>query len=208
MAPVVLALLSLVVGLAYTSEQISLIQPDSVSTRENRYPKLFTGLEDEKTNVGHLTIANVETEDAARMNSCFDKPPSAQLHSSDGFYTAPYHSGRYFGSGTRLNVLGRQPANPTVSLLPPAKEQIAVANQATQLCLVNNFYPESVQLVWSVDGNVRETGIQTSSTLLDSDQTYTHLNEASGPTSRMLASESNHCEFKPSATFECKFTAH
>ncbi|XP_078083771.1 immunoglobulin lambda-1 light chain-like [Mustelus asterias] len=199
MAAVTLVLLSLTVGLAYTSTQISLIQPESVSTtpgktvilnctvhgislskryvnwyhqkrgsaprfilygtdkRGDGIPDRFTGLEDEKTNVGHLTIANVELGDAGDYY-CLSSEES--------------DCGWYFGSGTRLTVLSRQPANPTVSLLPPSEKQIAVANQATLVCLVNNFYPDSVQLVWSVDGKVREAGIQTSSTLQDSDQTY------------------------------------
>ncbi|XP_067861670.1 immunoglobulin lambda-1 light chain-like [Heptranchias perlo] len=197
MAAVALVLLLLMIDLTYTSAQVKLIQPDSDSTTPGRtvilnctvqgislsssyvywyqqrrdsaprfvlrgtdtrgdgIPDRFTGREDESTNVGYLTISNVESKDAA------------------DYYCAAYDSSSssYFGSGTRLNVLGRQPASPTMSLLPPAKDQIA-ANAATLVCLVNNFYPDSVKLVWSVDGKVRDAGVQTSPTLQDSDQTF------------------------------------
>ncbi|XP_060700049.1 immunoglobulin lambda-1 light chain-like [Hemiscyllium ocellatum] len=215
----ILVLLLLTIGLTYTSAEVRLVQPASESTTpgetvrltctvhgislSKRYvhwyhqkrdsaprfilygtdnrgegiPDRFTGLEEESTNVGYLTIANVQPEDAGDYYCCsYDVSDIG-----------------YFGSGTRLNIPSRQPKKPTVLLLPPSEQQIATANEATLVCMVSHFYPESVTLVWSVDGEVRQTGIQTSSTLQDSDQTYSVSSYLTLPASEWTSHELYSC---------------
>ncbi|XP_048412406.1 immunoglobulin lambda-1 light chain-like [Stegostoma tigrinum] len=217
-----LALVLLMFGLTYTSADVRLVQPASESTTPGETVRLtctvhgislskryvhwylqkrdsaprfilkgtdkrgegisdrFTGLEDESTNVGYLTITNVQSEDAGDYY-CFSTDES---------------NVGYFGSGTKLIVPGRQPAKPKVSLLPPSAEQIAGANEATLLCVVTHFYPESVTLVWSVDGKVRQNGVQTSSTLQDSDQTYSLSSYLTVPASEWSSHELYSCGVK------------
>ncbi|XP_048467747.1 immunoglobulin lambda-1 light chain-like [Rhincodon typus] len=138
----------------------------------------FTGLEDESTNVGYLTITNVQSEDAAEYY-CFSCEASDVC---------------YFCSGTRLIL--HAPAKPKVSLLPPSTKQIAGTNDATLMCVVTHFYPESVTLVWSVDGKVRQTGVQTSSTIQDSDQTYSLSSYLTLPASEWSSHELYSCGVK------------
>ncbi|GCB74292.1 hypothetical protein scyTo_0003381 [Scyliorhinus torazame] len=78
----------------------------------------------------------------------------------------------YFGGGTKLTVLSRESSRPSVSLFPPPPDQITAAKTATLVCLVNNFFPGSVQVSWSVDGKTTETGVQTARAVRDTDQTY------------------------------------
>eukprot|EP00062_Callorhinchus_milii_P022257 gi/632979847/ref/XP_007906701.1/ PREDICTED: Ig heavy chain Mem5-like [Callorhinchus milii] len=127
------------------------------ATRGSGIPDRFSGLEDESTNVGRLIIQSVQADDAADY-FCYTSTENDDA--------------RAFGGGTKLNVLDKPTSTPSVLLLPPASDQISTANAATLVCFVNNFYPDSVQVQWSVDGNVTETGVQTSPSLMGTDNTY------------------------------------
>ncbi|RXM94251.1 Ig kappa chain C region, A allele, partial [Acipenser ruthenus] len=50
----------------------------------------------------------------------------------------------------------------SVSLLPPSKLELDSKSKATLVCLVNNFYPEIVDIKWTVDGAAQSTGVLTS----------------------------------------------
>nr|AAD22097.1 immunoglobulin light chain precursor [Acipenser ruthenus] len=68
-----------------------------------------------------------------------------------------------FGPGTKLVVKSGSPTAPSsVSLLPPSKLELDSKSKATLVCLVNNFYPEIVDIKWTVDGAAQSTGVLTS----------------------------------------------
>nr|CAB37329.1 immunoglobulin light chain [Acipenser ruthenus] len=77
-----------------------------------------------------------------------------------------YSSSRYvltFGPGTKLIVKSGSPTAPSsVSLLPPSKLELDSKGKATLVCLVNNFYPDVVDIKWTVDGVAQSSGVLTS----------------------------------------------
>ncbi|XP_051888544.1 immunoglobulin lambda-1 light chain-like [Pristis pectinata] len=116
-------------------------------------PDRFSGRS--SSNAAYLTISNVQSEDDADYYCGWEQ--SSEFH---------------FGGGTKLTVTVGNLSIPSVSLLAPASKQITEGKMATLVCLVNNFSPSSVEVSWSMDGNVVKTGVQTTRAVLDSDQTY------------------------------------
>ncbi|XP_067862383.1 immunoglobulin lambda-1 light chain-like [Heptranchias perlo] len=126
-------------------------------SRGSGTPDRFSGRSSSSTNAGYLTISQVQSEDEANYYC------GVWISSINAFA---------FGTGTKLTCLTRETSSPSVSLLPPASDQISAAKAATLVCLVNNFFPGSVEVSWSVDGKITDTGVQTTQAVRDTDQTY------------------------------------
>ncbi|XP_067861664.1 immunoglobulin lambda-1 light chain-like [Heptranchias perlo] len=118
-------------------------------------PDRFTGSVDSSTNKMHLTITNVQSEDAA------DYYCGVGSSSIDRFI---------FGRGTKLNL--GNPRAPSVSVLPPSLDQITEKNKATLVCLVSGFNPGAVEIEWTVDGSVRGNDVETSRVQQETDNTF------------------------------------
>nr|7ZJL_g Chain g, REGN10987 Fab homologue (Light chain) [Homo sapiens]7ZJL_i Chain i, REGN10987 Fab homologue (Light chain) [Homo sapiens]7ZJL_k Chain k, REGN10987 Fab homologue (Light chain) [Homo sapiens] len=77
-----------------------------------------------------------------------------------------------FGGGTKLTVLGRTVAAPSVFIFPPSDEQLK-SGTASVVCLLNNFYPREAKVQWKVDNALQSGNSQESVTEQDSkDSTY------------------------------------
>ncbi|XP_038648786.1 immunoglobulin lambda-1 light chain-like [Scyliorhinus canicula] len=123
------------------------------SGKPSNIPDRFMGSVDSSSNQMHLTISNVQSEDA---------PDYYCAVASSGIYT--------FGRGTKLNLDNPQP--PSVSVLPPSSDQIAAKDTATLVCLVSGFNPGAAEIEWTVDGSVRGNGVETSRIQQQADNTF------------------------------------
>ncbi|XP_032899463.1 immunoglobulin lambda-1 light chain-like [Amblyraja radiata] len=125
------------------------------STRGTGIPDRFTGSVDSSTNQMHLTITNVQSEDAA------------------DYYCAVWDNSKYkftFGRGTKLNLSSPRP--PTVSILAPSMGEVTAKSTATLVCLVSGFNPGAVDIEWTVDGSARSDGAATSRVQQEKDNSF------------------------------------
>ncbi|XP_063150828.1 T cell receptor beta chain MC.7.G5-like isoform X1 [Candoia aspera] len=69
----------------------------------------------------------------------------------------------YFGQGTRLTVLekGRVCTPPVVTIFSPSKRELQEKQKATIVCLVTDFYPDHINLTWSINGKSITEGVKT-----------------------------------------------
>ncbi|XP_055466212.1 immunoglobulin lambda-like polypeptide 5 [Psammomys obesus] len=65
-----------------------------------------------------------------------------------------------FGDGTRLTILGQPKSDPLVTLFLPSLKNFQ-ANKATLVCLVSEFYPDTLVVDWKVDGIPVTQGVET-----------------------------------------------
>ncbi|XP_076404640.1 immunoglobulin lambda-1 light chain-like [Peromyscus maniculatus bairdii] len=65
-----------------------------------------------------------------------------------------------FGGGTKLTVLGQPKSTPTVTVFPPSSEELKT-NQATVVCMINDFYPGSATVTWKANGVPITQGVHT-----------------------------------------------
>ncbi|XP_032899470.1 immunoglobulin lambda-1 light chain-like [Amblyraja radiata] len=125
------------------------------STRGTGIPDRFTGSVDSSTNQMHLTITNVQSEDAA------------------DYYCGVWDNSKYkftFGRGTKLNLSSPRP--PTVSILAPSMGEVTAKSTATLVCLVSGFNPGAVDIEWAVDGSWRSDGAATSRVQQEKDNSF------------------------------------
>uniref|UniRef100_A0A8B9YFR7 Ig-like domain-containing protein n=1 Tax=Bos mutus grunniens TaxID=30521 RepID=A0A8B9YFR7_BOSMU len=91
--------------------------------------------------------------------------------SQEGFLCQPVSLCEIFGQGTRLTVLGQPKSAPSVTLFPPSKEELS-ANKATLVCLISDFYPGSVTVVWKADGSTITRNVETTRASKQSNSKY------------------------------------
>nr|XP_032620606.1 immunoglobulin lambda-1 light chain-like isoform X7 [Chelonoidis abingdonii] len=125
----------------------------SDSSRPSGIPDRFSGANSD--NMATLTITGVQAQDEA------------------DYYCQVWDSSTAtFGGGTQLTVLGQPKASPTVHLFPPSSEEIKTKSKATLVCLLDSFYPGSVQVTWKADGQQISTGVETTKPSKQSDNKY------------------------------------
>uniref|UniRef100_A0A8C0H7R9 Ig-like domain-containing protein n=1 Tax=Chelonoidis abingdonii TaxID=106734 RepID=A0A8C0H7R9_CHEAB len=109
----------------------------------------------------------------------------------------------YFGAGTKLTVLedGLNITSPKVAIFPPSKQEIKEKGKATLVCLVRDFYPDHVKLVWQVNDADREDGVRT-----DEFSTWDDTSKSYSLTSRLRISTQEW--FNSKNSFRCAVKFH
>nr|XP_034953993.1 immunoglobulin lambda-1 light chain-like isoform X12 [Zootoca vivipara] len=111
------------------------------SIRPSDVPARFSG--SRFGNVMSLTITGALPEDEA------------------AYYCAVWSGSQVFGSGTTLTVTGQPTAPPTVNVFPPSPEELKTSDKATAVCLIDGFYPSTIQVTWQADGTAISSGVET-----------------------------------------------
>ncbi|XP_059837307.1 immunoglobulin lambda-1 light chain-like [Hypanus sabinus] len=150
------------------------------SSRGSGIPDRFTGSTVSSSNQMHLTITNVQWQDAA------------DYYCGAGYTSSPYTV--TFGRGTKLNF--NSPRKPAVSVLRPSAEEIRGQGTATLVCLVSGFNPAAVNIEWTVDGSTRRNGVETSRIQQDADNTFSASSYLTLPASDWNSHERYSCVVK------------
>nr|UYS90887.1 TRBV5.2 [Tiliqua rugosa] len=115
------------------------------------------------------------TSDQPELDHSSLKISPAQPEDSAVYFCASSYRGAstaetlYFGQGTRLTVVESKDdiSPPTVTIFDPSAQELQEKQKVTIVCLVTDFYPDHVNLTWSVDGDERTKGVKTKEPDLD-----------------------------------------
>ncbi|KFV96158.1 Ig lambda chain C region, partial [Fulmarus glacialis] len=86
--------------------------------------------------------------------------------------------------------------SPTIHLFPPSSNKLSTQSKATLVCLLEDFYPSTVQVAWMADGRTLSSGIETS-------QPQRQTNNQYMASSYLTLSAS---DWKSHETYACKVT--
>ncbi|XP_072911507.1 immunoglobulin lambda-1 light chain-like [Hemitrygon akajei] len=149
------------------------------TTRGSGIPDRFTGSTESSSNQMHLTITNLQWQDAADYYC-------GVANGSTFIFT--------LGRGTKLNF--DSPRKPAVSVLRPSAEEVHGQGTATLVCLVSGFNPAAVNIEWTVDGSTRRNGVETSRIQQDADNTFSASSYLTLPASDWNSHELYSCVVK------------
>uniref|UniRef100_A0A8C3TSE0 Ig-like domain-containing protein n=1 Tax=Catharus ustulatus TaxID=91951 RepID=A0A8C3TSE0_CATUS len=151
----------------------------SQNVYEDGYSEAKFEVKRQNTDYSLMTIKNLTPKDEATY-----------------FCAASDHTKLFFGSGTKLTVIGKNDEiiPPAVAIFSPSKQEIQQKSKATLVCLASGFYPDHLTLVWKVNGVKRTEGVGTDESSTKNGSTYSLTSRL-----RMPAWE----WFNPLNRFEC-----
>ncbi|DAA20419.1 immunoglobulin lambda-1 light chain-like precursor [Bos taurus] len=144
--------------------------------RPSGVPDRFSG--SKSGNTATLTINSLQAED------------EADYFCAAGDYSV---NTAVFGGGTTLTVLGQPKSPPSVTLFPPSTEELN-GNKATLVCLISDFYPGSVTVVWKADGSTITRNVETTRASKQSNSKYAASSYLSLTSSDWKSKGSYSCE--------------
>nr|XP_034953982.1 immunoglobulin lambda-1 light chain-like isoform X1 [Zootoca vivipara] len=134
--------------------------------KEGESPKflLRRNINDDKTDFGPEFSSRFSPSNDAPKKVAFVTITKVQAGDEAVYYCAAFHTASksfVFGSGTTLTVTGQPTAPPTVNVFPPSPEELKTSDKATAVCLIDGFYPSTIQVTWQADGTAISSGVET-----------------------------------------------